>query len=172
MIGGLAAWAVACVTATAGDGQELKFWPGPLADLDPRVVEIIDHPCGTVAIARVAVMPLKSGDEALHPEIALELSHDGAVVRRWSFPVDSTVLAIQGLDLLVSLGGEQTDDRALSISPEGDFRLTTPPRAVVRRAVECPRLPEFKVSAYLRCWEFEEPGTGKVRRLAYEEPCT
>lgn len=172
LIGVFVAYAAACATAGRGDSYELIFWPRAGAQGDPRVVEMGDHPCGTVAIARVAKMPLHAQDKALDSELALELSPEGTEIRRWSFPVDSTVVALDGTRLVVSVGGEQPGGRALSISPAGDLESTVQPQGMVKRVVPCPELPEFGDSRYVRCWEFEDHGSSLQRRVAYEGPCT
>jgi len=72
------------------------FWPKPGAENDPRVSVIEDGPCGEVATARVATIPLHGKDPALEPERVIERGPNGEVVNRWSTPVDSYPIAIRG----------------------------------------------------------------------------
>src|SRR6185503_18611271 len=83
---------------------ELLFWPGRNAKRDIRVVRIEDHPCGTVAVARVRTMPSFKKGQALEPERVVEFTKGAKVLRRWAIPVDSTPIGISGDRLLVRFG--------------------------------------------------------------------
>src|SRR5688572_11665283 len=82
---------------------EMEFWAGPGAEKDPRVISIREHgPCsGKVALARISVMPPQSNQATLRPELAVELSAAGSIIRRWPLPVDSVVVAVVGQRLII-----------------------------------------------------------------------
>src|SRR5438034_461337 len=80
------------VLGHAEDAQvyELDFWPGPNVGSDNRVIQLALHPCGEVAVARVTSLPRPEKGQTLEPELVLELAQNGAVLQRWSMPVDYT----------------------------------------------------------------------------------
>ena len=168
--------AFACACSRPGAKTfEMDFWAGPQARVDRRVVEIYDHCCcsGEVAHARVASMPVADGDPALEPELVVELSPAGEIVRRWGIPIDCYVAAVSDSVLVIPYGDARSGTRALAISSAGTIRWTTlPPEADSAKAAECPPLKEFEGSAYLRCFQFRDLTSGKLRLIAYQGPCT
>jgi hypothetical protein len=169
LLGGLTAW---CTVAGAQVLPELPLWPGPGAETDPRVASVRhDGACGPVALARVTRLPPPQTRGALRSELAVELSESGATVRRWPKPVDYEVAGLRGSKILVSPYGSTTE--ALFVAPGGVLEVTTLPSD--RPSLEpykCPRIAAFRKSAYVRCYKVKDIGSGKVRRLAYEGPCT
>src|SRR5262245_57191120 len=106
---------------------EMEFWAGPCAEKDPRVVSVREHgPCsGKVALARITVMPAHSDKATLRPELAVELSASGSIIRRWSLPVDSVVVAVVGQRLIIPVGERSLGEKAWSISTSGEVGQTT-----------------------------------------------
>lgn len=163
------------VPAPTIGGFELGFWAGPSVAEDPRVRSINeDHPCGPVAVARVARMPDSTGDSALEPDRVIEFDPSGEEITRWAIPTDRGVHAISGPDLIF-LDSPSTAEGApaLAISSDGGIRRTAvPANAPEAVRIECPSTFDFGESAYLRCFELGDGVSGEVRRIAYEGPCT
>ena len=171
----------ACLSALLGvasakveqpSSVEISVWAGPGAEKDPRVVKISEHHAcsGRVAVIRAHSMP---SDSALEPDDVLEVSEQGVVLQRWSMPIDSIVVAVQGDRIVVPRSDAREKAQALSISSTGELSLTTvPPQPEKPALVTCPALAEFKGSDYVRCFEFHDLVSGHVRRLAYQGPCT
>ena len=58
----------------------LSFWPSQSAvRKDPRVLSISDHPCGTIAIARVHSLPTYRKGAAIVSEVVVEVNAHGKV---------------------------------------------------------------------------------------------
>jgi hypothetical protein len=147
---------------------ELLFWPGRNAKHDKRVVRIEDHPCGTVAVARVSTMPSFKKGQALEPERVVEFAKGAKVLRRWAIPVDSTPIGISGDRLMVRFGEHRlwiTADGAIA-SAESQLVPASPEPA------KCETLHEFGESAYVQCLRFRDLETGKYRFLSFEGVCT
>ena len=163
--------------ALAADVVEIRLWAGKGASADNRVVRIEPHCCcsGDIAITRLSKLPHPGSKDPLEPEVVLELSGKGNILRRWPLPVDLIVTAIKGDQILVPLApmlGSKSD-RGLFISTEGDLFLTVIPLRVPKPvSYTCPIIKEFGESAYLRCFEFRDLSSGEVRRLAFQGPCT
>jgi hypothetical protein len=156
---------------TTNQKFELSFGLREGGEGDPRIVETYDHCCcgGRIAVARVTRMPPLDKSEVLQTELVVELSDAGTIIRRWGMPVDSVVAGISGSQIIVSEG----EGKALSISENGDLAMTILPKDTdYGKLVECPAIKEFEGSAYLRCFELRDLASGKLRRIAYEEPCT
>jgi hypothetical protein len=154
---------------------EVRVWAGANAKADPRVVEIVEHHActGDVAIIRVDRMPSPRRKATLDPELVVELSQTGEIIRRWPMPIDSTVAAISGGQIIVPRGDARGGAEALGITETGDLLLTTvPASADFGKWIKCPPIREFRDSAYLRCFEHRDLGSGQTRRLAYQGPCT
>ncbi len=154
---------------------EVRVWAGANAKDDPRVVEIVEHHActGDVAIIRVDRMPPPRRKATLEPELVVELSQTGKITRRWPMPVDSIVAAVSGGQIIVSQGDARAGAEALAINEKGDLSLRTiPTSADFGKWVKCPPIQEFGDSAYLRCFEHRDLGSGQTRRLAYQGPCT
>jgi len=161
------------------DTVNLPFWAGPGAKADRRVVEIYDHPActGRVAVARLNKMPRPTTKGPLQPELVVELSDTGTVLRQWSMPIDTVVAGIKKDQILVPLPRENyKSGKAILISTQGDLSMTsmtTVPKGAPDRAVfPCPPIREFGKSDYLRCFEFHDLESGELRRLAFQGPCT
>ena len=168
----LAGLIASCTGARAQALPELQLWPGPGAEKDPRVASINeDGPCGPVALARVTKLPAPQAKGALQSELVVELSESGAIVRRWPKPINYDVAGLTGSRILISPYGGTTE--ALFVAPAGELEATTLP--LDRPSLmpyKCPRIPAFGNSAYVRCYEVRDINSGKLRRLAYEGPCT
>src|SRR5437773_2766859 len=128
----VAATAQACRTKSRP--FEVAFWAGTAAERDPRVVSVREHGLctGNIAIARVTHMPLSKDVGALKPELAVELSPSGVILRRWSLPVDGIVVAVSDDQLIVPRGDTEPGAEALSISSSGDLYLTKVPEKTDR----------------------------------------
>ena len=156
---------------------ELWFWAGPGARNDNRVMNVSVHCCcsGEIAVARVWELPLPQATGPLEPELVVELTEDGDVLRRWPIPVDLIVAGVGKEQILVSLAPMlgTSSDRAILVSPRGAVALTrVPPRLPEPVPFMCPLIRDFGESAYLRCFQFRDLSSGEVRRLAFQGPCT
>jgi hypothetical protein len=161
----------------AADVVDLPFWAGKGAKTDKRVLEIVPHCCcsGDIAIARVAQLPAVGEKDPLEPELALELNDKGEVLRRWPLPVDKSILAIDGEQILVQIAPKTSPKsvKAIFISSQGEiFKAEVPNSLAEPVSFKCPTLSEFGNSAYLRCWMFRDLSSGEIRRLAFQGPCT
>jgi hypothetical protein len=158
------------LTASAVSAQpfELSFWPSENAKGDPRVVRLESHPCGEVAVARVtAIPPFKKG-AALTPELVLETSPTGKVIRRWWLPTDSSIRAIRGDTLTI-----QYYSKLYTVRPGGrisELALAEFSDEVQRSRCKVP--PELLPSDYATCEVFNDTKTNLPRRLAYEGICS
>lgn len=163
---------VSSLAMAAGGEIILPFWAGPGATKDKRVSEIEEHHAcaGKIAYARVSRMPAPGSKGALQPELVVEVAPSGSIIGRWALPVDEIVLGVRGEEIVASHGG---DESALFVSRNRSLRVGPRPRELPKPTVgECPRLPEFGQSAYLRCFTFSDLESKAVRRLAYQTPCT
>lgn len=170
-------WAASCSSITAQNRETVELWlrAGSGAKSDPRVVEVSRHCCcsGEIALARVSQLPLPGATGPLESELVVELSDAGVVLTRWPLPADLVVAGVKNEQLLVSLAPMGDFERGIFISPRGILSMTTVPKESPEpRQHTCPRIPEFGDSAYLRCFEFRDLGSGAIRRLAYEGVCT
>jgi hypothetical protein len=169
--------AVACTAVPADDEQAeavLPFWAGPGVLPGANIVEVYDHHAcgGQVALARVRRIPPVGHAGPLIPEEVVELDRSGVIIARWPIPIDRFVLAVQGDELVVP-GPALSSEPALFVSSDGAFRLfSVPDRAPSPVARSCPDLLEFRGSAYLRCFVFEDLRTHAERSLAFQGPCT
>lgn len=170
---------LAASTATADPAMEapvIGFWAGPGAENDKRVIKIEDHHAcsGRRAYAHVIEMPDPESNGSLQPELVVELSLSGAVIRQWAMPIDETVLGIRGDRIIVSYGEDPTDEaKVLMISLNRSFSVASLPSMLkTSNAFECPHLTQFGDSAYIRCFEYFDPESNEVHRLAYQGPCT
>jgi hypothetical protein len=138
-------------------------------------VRVYDHHAcsGKVAVVRINAMPPFSKTATLQPDLAIELSETGAVIRRWSLPVDATVVGVVGERLIVPISSGNGGRQAVSMSSSGDLQqVAVPGDGKPENLIECPTISEFMGSAYVRCFEFTDLTSGQVRRIAYEMPCT
>lgn len=148
----------------------LPFWvkPGAIDQLGRESVNE-DHPCDPVALVAVRRIP-QVDDPLLDSELVIEFDEAGDLLESWRIPVDSDVAGIAGSELIVSV--KQEPPETIFISPNGRFRLATPADMEDGRLIDCPALLEFGDSAFLRCREFRDSEDGRLRRLAYQGPCT
>ena len=172
---GIAGLLVVAWTALARSGSgptvfEVSVWAAPGAEKDPRVLRVFDHPAcsGRVAVLRTTSIPTKG---PFRPELVIEFTEAGHALRKWPMPVDAYVAGIRGDQIIVPRTLERVPAAALSITPTGRLSASRVPTES-GNSIACPVLPEFKGSAYLQCFEFHDLGTGAIRRLAYEGPCT
>jgi hypothetical protein len=154
---------------------EVRVWAGANAKADPRVVKIVKHHActGEVAVIRVDHMPPPRRKVTLEPELVVELSQTGKIIRRWPMPVDSIVAAVSGGQIIIPRGDARAGAEALAINERGDLSLRTiPASADFGKSIKCPLIREFGDSAYLRCFEHRDLASGQIRRIAYQGPCT
>ncbi len=166
-------------SARASSVMELPvigFWAGPGIENDNRVVRIEDHQAcsGQRVFARVSEMPAPGANGSLQPELVVELSDAGTIIQQWPIPVDDIVIGIRGDQILVPYDGDSSGKaKVLSISSNLSFSISSRPAALPdSSSIDCPILPEFKESAYLRYFEYLDLESNAVRRLAYQGPCT
>ena len=163
---------VGTCTAASAQSVEVPLWPGPGVEKDVRVISINhDGPCGPVAFARITKLPSPNTKGPLQSERVVELSSLGTVLRTWPKPVDYDVLGIVGTQLLVAPYGDKSS--GLLVANTGRFSVTVPPTDRPSPTLyQCPRIPTFGNSAYVRCHEIKDLKNKKTRRLAYDGPCT
>ncbi|MBL8212931.1 MAG: hypothetical protein JNK87_19605 [Bryobacterales bacterium] len=150
---------------SAPDRIELSFWPGPGAAKDARTVRIVDHPCGEVAVARVATLPTNTKG-TLVPEIAEEVNARGGVIASWPMPVDSYPMAFRGAKLLLRASGLK-----LWVDRQGGVSRYAGQDSIPKASdVSCLRKPAG--NAYIVCQALPDLGSGRTRVLRYEAPCT
>lgn len=160
--------AAAMPSVVLAQSFEFAFWPSPAASSDPRVKEIAEHPCGSVAIARVRTIPPYKRDDVLVPERILETGPSGKVVRRWVMPVDGSVRGVVGDRLVIHY-----DSRLYEIRPDGRIALWTSKRSLPEPVLGVCNVPtELLPSDYAMCGRFIDLATGKPRQLSYEGVCT
>lgn len=148
---------------------EFVFWPGPGIEQDSRVLEVVRHPCGTVAVARVLEMPPLRKDISLQSEKVVEVTKSG-VVNRWAMPVDSMPIGVKETDLLIVY---LNNKKQYWIDRDGRIRIeANPKKEEVKGFVKCDSFGEFGESAYTQCRTFTDPNNGKNRTIAYQGPCT
>jgi hypothetical protein len=161
---------------------EFSFWTKPNVDYDnpiadSRIVRISSHPCGTVAIAKVATIPSLTNDPTLEPEKVVAFSREeGKLLQRWATPVDSVPVAIRENQLLIEV--YQSEIVRLWIDVDGSIakeenQISIPMPSRVPNRGKCTILDsEFGKSAYADCWFFRDLENGKSRILAFEGICT
>lgn len=168
----LQAMALAAIALGAGEPEVfiVALWANDdSVDALPNVVATGDHPCGAWAEVRLTVMPPYRRDGgALGTELVVESDEAGREVARWSVPLDYEPLAVNGSDMLLSLGSQRLwigADGSLRREPQGrDYPAAT--------AAQCPAGGPFEESAYAICARFTDVATGRPRLLRYEAPCT
>ena len=146
---------------------EFEFWPGKGAEKDPRFVATKDHPCGSVVLARVSSLPLFRQGAALIPELVMELSSSGEVIRRWPMPVDGRPIGLSGVDLLVKEAFEFWVTPQGAIAPYKDNLSLPKPEPIA-----CKPSRASGDSAYVQCQRFRDLVSGKGRILSFEGVCT
>jgi hypothetical protein len=127
-----------------------------------------DHPCGAVAVARVARMPAYDRRGALQPDLVVEYGADRRELRRWSAPIDGNVWAVRRDEVLIKLG-----DRYYWIGTDGRIgptRYADPPPITTPGACGTPA--GMENSAYAACMAFRDEENGRVRNLWLQNACT
>ena len=160
--------AVASANAVAAESFEFLFWPAPAAEADPRFIAMHEGPCGEVASARVQRMPIYSRLEPFAPEQVFELSDSGAVLRKWSIPVDTEPYALDANDLIFSYNSS-----LFRVTATGSIRRQLGRQPVPQpQTVACKIPAAFKNSTYANCWRHVDLRTNRTRTLAYLGTCT
>ena len=168
-----------CQSSTTPPELVLPFWAGPDVSSSGSVVAIDEHHACSGRIAWAAVARISSLDdsEMLVPELVVEFDRSGEVVRRWPTPVEPYVVAIDADEIWIRNPEPVSTDVTLppaylAIRPDGSFRRVPDPIPSGPKSIECPPLPEFGATAYLRCWLYADRETSAERRLGYQGPCT
>jgi hypothetical protein len=147
---------------------QFSFWPGPGARQDRRVLRIVQHPCGQVAVARVTVLPGVSQSGSLIAEAVVEVDAAGETVRRWRVPVDAYPIAFRGNGLIFASG-----NATYRVDPAGRVsRYTGPKPTPASPFNNCSGAIEFPGSAYATCQTLTDLVTGKPRYIRFEAPCS
>jgi hypothetical protein len=165
----LLAGAALGLAGVAAPTHDMRFWYADKAAArraGARGFE--DHPCGAVAVARVARMPAYTRHGALEPELIVEYGAGGRELRRWSAPVDGAVWAVRGDEVLINLAG-----RYYWIGTDGRIRPTRyadpPPITTVG---QCGTPAGMAESDYAACDAFRDEGDGRVRNIWWQRVCT
>jgi hypothetical protein len=149
-------------------GLPLNLWAGPEVDES----QTIAHPCSGVVNKFIKRVPSPT-DPASRPERVYEYNPTGEVIAEWWVPIETRVQAIEGDRLLLKTWIESTEEAPaflIALRPQGNFQVVPFSEAPEEKLTECPKdLPD---SEFLDCFEFVDQGTGAVRRIAYEGPCT
>lgn len=147
---------------------EFSFWPGKSVRQDPRFLRMSQHPCGQVAVARVAILPGAKQTGALIAEEVLEINAEGQALRRWRIPVDSYPLAFRG-DYLIFQNGPV----AYRVDPHGRVSRYPDPKPIPPSSPKnCRGGPDFQGSEFVVCQILTDLVTGQNRRIRFEAPCT
>jgi hypothetical protein len=146
---------------------EVALWFDGEAPRGPGIIETRAHPCGAVAIVRIATMPPHRAGAitGLGSELIAESGGEGA---RWSVPVDYRPLAIDGREILLETAGQRlwiATDGAIRREPR---RRRYPPIATA----SCPAGGVHADSDYAICGRLADLGTRRSRLIQYEGPCT
>ncbi len=151
-------------------GVPLNLWAGPATDED----ETVAHPCSGVMVKFIKTVP-SPDDPRSRPEKIYEYNPAGEVVAVWWAPIEATVMAIEGDQLLLSvwvdIGPEETPPVLMTLGPKGSLRVV-PYRETpeVQGSRQCPAsLPDAE---HLTCYEFKDQKSGASRWIAYEGRCT
>lgn len=149
-------------------GLPLNLWAGP----DTDESQTIPHPCSGVMKKFIKVVPSPS-DPVSQPERVYEYTPTGEVIAEWWVPIETRVKAIEGEQLLLSTWINDTEESPpfqVVVRPKGNFHIVPSRETPEAKLTECPKdLPDAE---FLDCFEFVDQGTGAVRRIAYEGPCT
>lgn len=170
-------------------GYPLDFYP-KLTDkgkcalpADMPRIESLYCPCGTEIIIFVKNLTNYGyPSEYLELDDVYEIDSSGSVLNKWVVPVNRGITAINGRELylyevsstIASQDNEYRDFPALlAVSDDRTFKL------IERRddlpepiSIDCPPTHLFEGSDYKRCWQFRDMGTGKIRTLIFQGPCT
>ncbi len=153
-------------------GLPLSLWPGLEADSwRGTSLEIGAHPCLATAVLFLERIPPMRSDRYLKPEWVTEMDEQGRILRDWPAPMDSWVQGIEGEELLVpwTFGPEELQV-LLAIRPNGKFRVLAARELAAPERADCRS--DRNEADTRSCLEVKDAADGKVRYLAYEEPCT
>ena len=151
-------------------GLPLAFWAGPKTKQKQK----IEHPCGESVQVFVKAIPSPS-DPEMQSEEVLEFGPAGAVIQRWSVPIDSVVGGVAGGELLIL---EEIVEEAnippvyLAVSSGGTFRVVPFSSRSPNTSIACPPASGLPSSGYWECWKIVDGESGAERRFAYEGPCS
>lgn len=138
---------------------------------DPRILRWEDGPCGGTPIARVSQMPLS--DPALLPDDVVEFDDSGKELKRWGKPYEAEVVGLEG-DLL-RFRTNSDRPRAFWTDLQGRIGTIAGDAANIpdldAPTFDCPTLPTFADSDYTYCSKVTDTA-GRIRKLAWEAPCT
>lgn len=168
--------AALCLSLTGcATTYRISVWPDagePADDATQAQIEaagLVEHPCGWVREIDVAKLPPPGRRGHVRgTESTMEFDTAGAIVQRWSLPVDAWPQAIDGPNLIVGDG-----ERALTI--DGDGRLSASVgRQSETQAIDCPEsiVDEYRDSEYLICVRMKDLTSGVERTVAYEANCS
>jgi hypothetical protein len=153
----------------AAPRHEMRFWyEDQAAARRAGASAFEEHPCGAVAIVRVERMPVPARPGALEPELVVEYGEGGRELRRWSAPVDGSVWAVRGDEVLINLAGGY-----YWIGTDGGFRRTRyadPPP--ITTTGQCGTPAGMENSDYAGCHAFRDERDGRVRNIWSQGVCT
>lgn len=149
-------------TSTHPDGKEGD---------DPRILRWEDGPCGGTPIARVSRIPLN--DPALLPDDVVEFDDSGKELKRWGKPYEAEVVGLEG-DVL-KFRTNSDPPRPFWTDLQGRIGIIAGDAAKIpdldAPTFDCPTLPTFTDSDYTFCSKVTDTA-GRIRKLAWEAPCT
>ncbi len=151
----------------AKQAHEFSFWPLAGAKNDPRLLEVLEGPCGPMAVANVHSIPGPS-DKSFESEVVYLLSTRSTIVRTWRLPVNSFPIAVDGQSLVFRDG-----PRTFKATTSGSISIveSLPPLPESTEA-QCKMPKAFEGSAYARCWAVPRIGLQSRAVLALQGPCT
>lgn len=153
----------------------ISVWPDegvPPDDATQAQIEaagLIEHPCGWVREIEISKLPPPGRrGHVSGSEVVTEFDAAGAIVQRWSLPVDMWPQAIEGAMLVVA-----DNERALAIDGEGRLSASVG-RQSETNAIDCPSgiVEEYRDSEFLICVRMKDSTTGAERSIAYEANCS
>lgn len=170
LLGMLVGTSTAGATLALQPRYEMAFWfDDEAAARAAGATGFGDHPCGAVALAPVSQMPAYDANGALEPELVVEYSPGRRELRRWSAPVDGSIWAIRGDEILVN-----QEERFYWIDTGGRIRETrhgetTPPETAEG---QCGTPAGQEGSDYAQCRVFRDVATGAARTLFFQAVCS
>lgn len=146
------------------------IWAWHEADMAEQLTVLeqgMDNPCGPTHKVVINKMPEVGKARAMGLETTLEYKGK-KVINRWVVPIDTTVLAIEDEDLIVS----QPSD-SLLINIHGFFTLIDKHDDTAEELERCPSFlkKEFKDPDNLKCLKIPDKKTSRKRYIAYKGPC-
>ena len=152
------------------NGIPLSFWPAEGASFEDQPnVAVHEHPCGVAVSALFSRIPDEE-DPAYIAEVVLEADDSGEILNTWNVPIDHVVVGLAGDEVLLDWPWNESA-LALAVATDGNLRIVSRPSTdpTIR---DCPSDLGFGDSAYARCFDAPDQGTGRRRLIAYEVPCT